>query len=413
MVDHSPAASEPIEEPVLLSPAAGAELATPAGPSVAERPAGMSDPVAGERGMYMAASATLGPMDFLRRSANETVFPFTAPDGIYFFAARSGIYHLMRALGRDEVVTVLMPDYHSGAEVWAVKAAGASVRYYHIRRDLTPDLDEVRDLCRSGCRVLYLIHYFGWSQPVREMRELCRELGMILIEDCALSLLSEHDGQPLGTFGDYAVFCLYKTLPVPNGGMLIQTATPFVDGRLLELKADDRLSTLARISELIFLRMRSRSDICGRTMLSAKTAIGRLLTSFGITRLPVGDITPDFQSEGYEIKNLTGGMSPISKSLLKRFDYKAIYRRRRQNYLCPLFFPLMVSDKHTAANAFRERGIEATEFWNFGHPDARTETAPDAQFLRDHLLELPIHQDVTDAQVDYLADQVLKLRLLL
>ena len=42
-----------------------------------------------------------------------------------------------------------------------------------------------------------------------------------LIEDCALSLFS-HDGErPLGSLGDAAIFCFYKTLPVPHGGGLL------------------------------------------------------------------------------------------------------------------------------------------------------------------------------------------------
>src|SRR5204862_512234 len=83
----------------------------------------------------------------------------------------------------------------------------------------------------SGCRVLYVIHYLGWPQPILELRELCKERGIVLIEDCALSLLSQFNGRPLGTFGDYSVFCLYKTLPVPNGGMLIQNGTATIDSK--------------------------------------------------------------------------------------------------------------------------------------------------------------------------------------
>ncbi len=54
------------------------------------------------------------------------------------------------------------------------------------------------------------------------MQALGRRHECILVEDCALSLFSEADGKPLGAFGDYSVFCLYKTLPVPNGGVLVE-----------------------------------------------------------------------------------------------------------------------------------------------------------------------------------------------
>jgi len=79
--------------------------------------------------------------------------------------------------------------------------------------------------------------------------------------------------------------------------------------------------------------------------------------------------------------------------------------------ICPLFFPLLVPDKHAAAQALWRRGIGAVEFWNYGDPEARGVGFEDAQFLRDHVLELPIHQDVGTAQVEYMADQVLRLQL--
>ena len=71
--------------------------------------------------------------------------------------------------------------------------------------------------------------------------------------------------------------------------------------------------------------------------------------------------------------------------------------------VCPLFFPLLVRDKRAAAEALWGRGIMATELWNEGDPDSSGAEGPDAQYLRRHVLELPIHQDVTDAQVEYMS----------
>jgi len=267
---------------------------------------------------------------------------------------------------------------------------------------------------------------------MKDIMALCQERGMILIEDCALALLSELDGQPLGSFGDYAIFCLYKTVPVPNGGLLIQNRNVVSALSNLELRRCDRTSVFGRSAELMLEWIRSRSEFVGNTLLTAKRGVGRALTSFGVPRLPVGDISPDFRSNGYEVANLNVGMSSLSYRLLNRFDFESIRQKRRQNYLlmheklagrvplwgkklekgvCPLFFPLLVSDKRTAARALWERGIAALEWWNYGFPEAKREEGRDARFLRDHVLELPIHQDVTPSQVEYVADQVLSLGL--
>ena len=122
---------------------------------------------------------------------------------------------------------VLAPDYHLGNERRAIRAAGAQVELYAIDRQGRPDLDALSRQAARGADVLFTIHYAGWPQPVGELRALCDRHGLQLVEDCALALLSEAEGRPLGSFGDYAVFCLYKTLPVLDGGLLVQNRHAF------------------------------------------------------------------------------------------------------------------------------------------------------------------------------------------
>ena len=86
-------------------------------------------------------------------------------------------------------------------------------------------------------------------------------------------------------------------------------------------------------------------------------------------------------------------------------------RKDLKEGICPLFFPILVQDKHSAARSLWQRGIGAVEFWNEGDPRANGNGGADAQYLRAHVLELPIHQDVNRSQVEYIADQVLRLEL--
>lgn len=382
--------------------------------------------------MYVQSQPGLIPWQFFGSAGpGELPFPLNAPHRKFSYVARNVIYHLFRALKLRHDEIVLMPDYHSGVETWAVRAAGASVRYYPIRRNLEIDLDALARMCTPDVRVLYVIHYFGWPQPMKELTALCRERGMTLIEDCALSLLSETGGQPLGTFGDYAVFCLYKTLPVPHGGLLVQNTKVLEELARLELAPCTSASVAGRSAELLFERLRGHYDPLGRALCGLKRGAGRLLSSVGIRRLPVGDISPDFSSVGFDLVNMNIGMSPLCHRLLRGLDYEAIRRRRRENFMlmrerlagqvcvlredleegvCPMFFPVLVPDKSAAARALRERGVGAIEFWNYGYPEAEAASSPHARLLRRQLLELPIHQDITPEQVEYTADQVLGLK---
>jgi dTDP-4-amino-4,6-dideoxygalactose transaminase len=338
--------------------------------------------------------------------------------------ARSGIYHLFRKLQLKPDEIVLAPDYYSGNEIAAIKAADASIVYYPVRRNLEPDVDALSRLARQHHpRVIYVIHYLGWPQPMEQIAALCREQGSILIEDCALSMLSETAGKPLGTFGDYSVFCLYKTLPVPNGGLLVQNngALPGLNG--LQLEPCPPIAAAGRSAELAFEAVRSRWDRVGKMLFDLKQAIGRKLRSAKVRHVPVGDI-------GWNLSNVNLAMSSISDKVMGGLDYEQIRRKRRENFVflreklngrvkllredlpegvCPLFFPILVRDKAAAARALQHQGIGAVEFWN--DPQSNPHIGPDAWYLRSHVLELPIHQDVSRPQLEYIADQVLRLRL--
>ena len=72
-------------------------------------------------------------------------------------------------------------------------------------------------------RVVYVTHYAGFAQPIAEALAIARaHHGVRLFEDCALSLFARTPtGIPLGSFGDASCFCLYKSLSLPHGGLLL------------------------------------------------------------------------------------------------------------------------------------------------------------------------------------------------
>jgi dTDP-4-amino-4,6-dideoxygalactose transaminase len=374
--------------------------------------------------MYASAWPGLSPAQLLRPPSVEPLpFPWSAPRHASFYRARNAIYHLFRGLGFGPADEVLVPAYHSGNEVRAIRAAGASIRYYPIDRSLEPDLRALSRLCTRRTQALFVIHYLGWPQPMAELQFFCRSRGLLLIEDCALALLSEGDGQPLGSFGDHAVFCLYKTLPVPNGGVLVDNRRDVPHPPAPPLHPCGLAPLAGRSAELLLEWLRGRWEAPGRALFALKRAAGRVLRASGAEHVPVGDM-------GFDPRQLHLAISPLCLALLRRYDYASIRRQRRANFhrlrelladrvvalkrdlpagVCPLFFPILVSDKRAAARALQARGVDAVEFWNDG--DAESDTFPDVRFLRRHVLELPLHQGLGPAQIDYVADQVRSLEL--
>ena len=377
--------------------------------------------------MYVPVEHGLDPsVFFLSPRAPRAVFPMSAPAHAYFHRARNAIYHLFRKLGFGPGDTVLVPDYHNGNEVEAIRAAGARLAFYRVGRNLEIDLESLTKLCRTAHpRALFVIHYFGWPQPAKELLALCEAHDMVLVEDCALSLLSDTLGRPLGSFGHYATFCLYKTLPVPNGGVLVANEGDLAGLGDLPLETCRLATRAGRTIELMLEWLRGQAYVPGSVGFAAKRAVGRAMTSLRVGRVPFGDI-------GFDLDSVNVAVAPLSRALLDRFDYDDIKRRRRRNYqllrerlephvavlpreleegTCPLIFPLIAPDKARTAAALQADGISAMEFWNGGAAETRRPEHADAWYLRDHLVELPIHQDVTPEQVEHMARRIVELGL--
>src|SRR5262249_44570647 len=115
-----------------------------------------------------------------------------------FYLCRAAIVQGLRAFQLAPGSVALMPAYHHGIEVEAVRAAGLTVRFYRIDRSLQVDLDDVeRRLGDRAVRVLYVTHFAGFPAPIEELRALASQRGILVIEDCALALLSRApDGTP-------------------------------------------------------------------------------------------------------------------------------------------------------------------------------------------------------------------------
>ena len=333
-----------------------------------------------------------------------------------YYLARNGVHHGLRALRVGVGDTVLMPAYHHGVEVEAVRSTGAKVVFYRVDKNWRIDLDDVAKKA-PGARVLYLTYFAGFPQPTAEARALARQHGLLFVEDCALSLFSKDiDGTPVGSRADLSVFCLYKTLPVPHGGIALCTA-PLPAGTPPPL-----LSTLHHLASL----MRAHHELHQGPHPIWEAA--RALSRHSVDRVAQVEKTG---TQHMDPAQLDLGASSLLQRLLPRFDGELIAIRRRRNYqllfeafrdeksplgplslldlpagTCPLFFPIVVRGKRLAMTELHALGIEAIDFWGIGDAEAGADRFPEVAWLRRHVLEVPIHQDLDDEAVARVARAV-------
>jgi dTDP-4-amino-4,6-dideoxygalactose transaminase len=339
--------------------------------------------------------------------ARAAPFPFGAPRTTLYYFARNAVYHGARLLGLGGR-EVLVPAYHHGVEVGALAAAGAMPRFVRVDGRMRLDLEDAERRIGPRTRALYVIHYAGFAQPMDEVSALARRRGLVVVEDCALSLLAAEGTRPLGSTGHLGVFCFYKTLPVPNGGALVVN-DPAVAGAPASPDPAPLASTLSHAAGSLLANLALRFGDAGEALRAGvRRAYALARGASGLAPVSTGTMTFDPARRDL-------GMSPLSALVARGLDADEIVATRRRNYFlllgrlrdrvppvfgevpagaCPLFYPLLCEDKAAVAARLLDRGIETVDFWREGHALCPAEEFPETASLRRRVLELPVHQDL-------------------
>ena len=370
-----------------------------------------------DSGLFVPAFPLLQPAALLGRQRAPQVYPLNDPNLEYFYYARNGIYALARSW-KLEGQEVLFPSYFHGVELEALLAAGVVPRFYPVHKGMRVDAEEVESLITAKTRAVYLIHYVGFPGPIREIADICRSRHLLLVEDCALALLSRTGSLPLGTLGDAAIFCLYKSLPLPNGGAVLVQGPGLSK---LGVRCSSRaFSGVAYLASLLSGNFKFPTG--GRThrfLAGLRHQVKAAAQSFGIA--PVG-------SQHFDLSLASAGMSGPAHWILAAQNFEQIIERRRRNYLhllnrlrplcepvfpdipagvCPLFFPIPVRQKETVVARLFAKGIQAVNLWSAYHPLAPPGLFPEVDELRQNVVEIPCHQGITENTVERIADEVM------
>jgi hypothetical protein len=346
-------------------------------------------------------------------------FPFGVPRTTFYYLARNAVFHgaaLLGLAGRE----VLVPAYHHGVEVGALAAAGAVPRFVRVDGRMRLDLEDAERKIGPRTRALYVIHYAGFAQPMDEVLDLARRRDLLVVEDCALSLLAAEGTRPLGSRGHLGIFCFYKTLPVPNGGALVVN-DPAVVGAPPAPGEAPLVSTLSHVAGALLANVALRAGEAGEAVRAGvRRAYAVARGASGLRPISTG--TSTFDRGLVEL-----GMSGLSRFVAERLDVAGIVAARRRNYFlllgrlrervppvfgelpagaCPLFYPLLVDDKAALAARLAARRIETVDFWRDAHPLCPPNEFPETEALRRRVLELPVHQDLSPEDVASVAQAV-------
>ncbi|MFC5477618.1 DegT/DnrJ/EryC1/StrS family aminotransferase [Massilia suwonensis] len=342
-------------------------------------------------------------------------------------SGRVAIALALRELDLQPCQRVLVPAYHSASMVPPVLWRGAEPVFYRVQMDTSVDLADLAQKMTPGVRAVMVTHYFGFPQDLAPVRALCDARGVALIEDCAHCFIGERDGRPVGAWGDYAIASSMKFLPIYEGGALVSARHPLHKVVLRSAGAGFELKVALNSLERGFAYGRLPAVRAALSLpLRAKAAVWGLLKRRRGSAAPALAPASSDSSFNFDPNWLDKRSSLFARAMLRLAAPGRIAAMRRRHYArletavrdlpgvrplhprlpdgaCPWVFPLLADDPEALFARLQARGVPLTRFGTPFWRGVDASTCANSAHLATHVLALPCHQELTEAEVTWLA----------
>ena len=125
------------------------------------------------------------------------------------------------AIGIKPGDEVIVSSITFAASANCVRYMGATVRFADIRPDtLNIDIESVKSLINEHTKAIVAVDFTGQAVCLDELRKICDENSLMLIEDAAHSIGTWYKGRPVGSIADITTFSFHpvKTVTAGEGG---------------------------------------------------------------------------------------------------------------------------------------------------------------------------------------------------
>jgi perosamine synthetase len=301
---------------------------------------------------------------------------------------------------------VLLPAYICRSLLPSLRNRGVEVDLYRVDRGLRVDLDSVRDGLKAGASGVVVAHYFGVPGPVEEVAGLCREFGAALIED-AVHLVAP--GPLPGLDRHAAVFSFRKWVPAPDGGAVVWAARRASKGTPSPKPATPR--DLVRLAYLSVNALEVATGLGLRLLLLRSARMRKRLNR---------------RDEEWVVPGRPRPISSVALRVLGRTDVRTLAATRHRHSArlaaarlgrgtqqfwapgampqVPFVFPVLAEARDAVLARLQWRGINARIYWERLPTPLVDIVGDEAQWVSSRLLCLPVHQALSDAQVERMVD---------
>ncbi|WP_417069583.1 DegT/DnrJ/EryC1/StrS family aminotransferase [Niveibacterium terrae] len=346
-------------------------------------------------------------------------------------SGRAAIALALRATGCQAGDRILVPTYHCPTMVAPIVALGGKPVFYPTGPHGEALLDQLPAELLDGARAAIVPHYFGLPQPLSRIRALCDAQGIALIEDCAHAFFGLCEGQPVGSWGDYAIASLTKFFPVTEGGCLVSHRHPLTSPAL-SLARRPSSASLRVLADALELSVQ-HGRLAGLNSLlnplfDAKRRLNRAVSTHtpSIPEDPLAAAIlrahADFSPEALPFSRIAAAARMLVRAggsartvRLRQTNYAGLAERlaglrgaRPLQRSCggnaaPYVFPLWVDSPDEVYQKLRQSGVPVFR-WDERWPATPDLPGDSGKKWSHHVFQIGCHQDLSATNLDWIAE---------
>ena len=324
---------------------------------------------------------------------------------------------ILRALGIEEQ-SVIVPTNTFLATAFAVIHSGNRVIFADSDREtLCLDVEDVRRRVIDDTRAVILVHIGGVITPqVHDLKRLCQERDLYLIEDCAHAHGCALAGQQAGTLGVAGAFSFFptKVLTTGEGGMITTDdenlyrrammirnhgKNPEMGNRMSEVGNNQRMSEVTAL--LGVQQVRKAPAVIEERRRVARFYDAALSEVDGVRAL----ILPDALYSSY-YKYIAYLDERYARAQVKRVMKEKYGVSLTGEVYADLCHTEPVWERYTYCGRQRlNRDIACTRWPSCGCDQPQTDF-PGAEYASHHHLCLPLYPGLTEVELTYVVDSL-------
>ena len=329
----------------------------------------------------------------------SVAFTTTTPSNfIATTCCTEGIFQIMDLLDIKKGDEVILPSISFVGVANAIMYKKAKPVFCDVdKHTLNPTVKHIEEKITPKTKAVIVIHYAGVPCDIENISKLCKEKNIKLIEDNANSPFSRYNNKSTGTFGDLGVwsFDAMKILVTGDGGLIYSGNKEYIDKlkRLTYLG----LETSSGLSSTVDKKWwQFEVSSAGR-----RSIINDISSAIGIEQLKKVDTFISKRKEIHEMYN----------SSLINLDWIKLPSIPSYVWSSYYMYHVQVDNRDEFAKYLREKNIYTTfryyplhwvEFYK------SKEKLPNTKYAANHTLCLPLHQNLTNKEVNYIINTVKK-----